>query len=128
MPPGREREFGFAMVSSDMYLTKPRAPVPEETRKQGADAVRAWEQNWLKSDEGKKYLQATASYTIRIKPDGSFTIADVVAGTYHLRITTKGGAVEHDFTMPDIPGGRSDEPLDLGRLELKTSGWEPGAK
>jgi hypothetical protein len=47
---------------------------------------------------------------------------------WRLRITMMGGAVEHDFTMPDIPGGRSDEPLDLGRLELKTSGWEPGAK
>ena len=27
--------------------------------------------------------------------------------------------VQHEFTVPAIPGGRSDEPLDLGELPVK---------
>jgi beta-lactamase regulating signal transducer with metallopeptidase domain len=87
-----------------------------------------WQQKWFETGEGKKYLQVASGWSLRIGQDGSVSIADVVPGIWRLRITMMGGAVEHDFTMPDIPGGRSDEPLDLGRLELKTSGWEPGAK
>ena len=26
-----------------------------------------------------------------------------------------------DVTVPEMPGGRSDDPLDLGRIELKES-------
>ena len=26
------------------------------------------------------------------------------------------GAVDHEFTIPQMPGGRSDDPLDLGDL------------
>jgi hypothetical protein len=127
-PAGREKEFRLDGAFSDLYLIKPHVPIPDEVKQKSPDAVRAWEQNWLKSDEGKKYIHATAGYTITLYADSSFTITDVVEGTYHLRVTAKGGAVEHDFTMPPIPGGRSEEPLDLGALELKASGWERAPK
>ena len=29
------------------------------------------------------------------------------------------GSVSHKFTIDEIPGGRSDQPLDLGALTLK---------
>ena len=87
-----------------------------------------WEQKWFETGEGKKYLQVAGGWSLRIGQDGSVNIADVVPGIWRLSITMMGGTIERDFEMPDIPGGRSDEPLDLGSLELKTSGWEPGAK
>ena len=29
------------------------------------------------------------------------------------------GTVNYDFEVPEMPGGRSDEPLDIGTVELK---------
>jgi RNA polymerase sigma factor (sigma-70 family) len=64
--------------------------------------------------------------------DGSFRIDDVVAGTYELHVvvdepppnpdaplTNKPMAsVRREVTVPEMSGGRSDEPLDLGTIPL----------
>ena len=31
-----------------------------------------------------------------------------------------------EITVPEMPGGRSDEPLDLGTIELKPAKRQPG--
>src|SRR5262249_15655892 len=62
-------------------------------------------------------------------PDGTIRADDVPAGEYRLTlrysgdpIHTLGAAPERiaqvtrQFTIPEIPGGRSDEPFDLGTL------------
>ncbi len=68
--------------------------------------------------------------------DGTFRIEDVPAGAYQLEVLLYGspprggesdfdldikkriGAISYRFIMPEVPGGRSDEPLDLGELPL----------
>ena len=68
--------------------------------------------------------------------DGSFRLPDVPAGKYKLEITVRDSKLDsvspHDrsdraveiaslvreVTVPEIPGGQSDEPLDVGLLEL----------
>ena len=63
---------------------------------------------------------------------GRFEIPDVPAGDYRLRLpinlppNPQGvgagdeiGRAELVFNIPDMPGGRSDEPLDLGTIEAK---------
>ena len=68
-------------------------------------------------------------YYVIIQPDGSFRVDDVLAGDYNLSVTVSapGGSTEENaprtaaqatvgFTIPEMPGGRSDEPLDLGRV------------
>jgi hypothetical protein len=93
-------------------------------------------QEWLKTDASKAYREAEIRYaraysaarmeapthTIRVRPDGSFRIEDVVPGSYGLMVSTRTGLTGHAslrFSMPEIPGGRSDEPLDVGTLTLK---------
>ena len=62
-----------------------------------------------------------------LKADGSFCAEDIPAGRYTLHITINGsvatrgnpydkaiGYYRHEFTVPEMTGGRSDKPLDLG--------------
>jgi len=67
--------------------------------------------------------------------DGSFRVEDVPAGDYHIYVHAYGpppntqihrgeriGMLSRSFSVPEIPDGRSDEPLDLGILELEVVG------
>jgi len=67
--------------------------------------------------------------------DGSFRTEDVPTGEYCLSMQVYGpppntrrvrgemiGVLSRVFTVPEMPGGRSDEPLDLGALELQVIG------
>ena len=65
-----------------------------------------------------------------MQADGSFRVNDVPAGDYTLSFTLHEpgkpppragaaiGSLEHRFTVPPIPGGRNNEPLDLGTLTV----------
>ncbi len=69
---------------------------------------------------------------LKVTEDGSFRVDDVPAGTYRLTTWLTNRAVfelnaasgrrianlEHFFTVPEMPGGRSDEPFDLGTVTL----------
>jgi len=67
--------------------------------------------------------------------DGSFRIEDVPAGDYCLYVHAYGpppntrtfrgeriGELSRVFRVPEMPGGRSDEPFDLGQMELGVIG------
>lgn len=66
-----------------------------------------------------------------VNPDGTFRIEDVPAGKYKLQINMSEasaptqppgkpiGWVMHEFEVPKMPGGRSDEPLDIGTLKIE---------
>jgi hypothetical protein len=66
----------------------------------------------------------------QVERDGSFRIEHVEAGTYELRIVVREGragllggevlaTVRREMVVPEMPGGRSDDPLDLGKIALK---------
>ncbi len=75
---------------------------------------------------------ARIPYSVILDKDGSFRIEDVQAGTYNLNFvvlqpplvpnapSTKQAmaTARRDVTVPEMPGGRSDEPLDLGAIPL----------
>ena len=67
--------------------------------------------------------------------DGSFRIDDVPAGEYMLYVqaydlnsqiqlsnVTEAGSLSRPFSIPEIPGGRSDQALELGKFELEITG------
>lgn len=69
-------------------------------------------------------------YEFDIRPDGSFRADEIPAGTYTLSIIKDlleagkqpiWGAVtgKISVTVPEIPGGQRDDPLEVGTVELK---------
>jgi hypothetical protein len=72
------------------------------------------------------------AYITEVDESGAFSFTDVEPGTYHLNIQFHARDVEpslrgsgpeaiaqREVIVPDIPGGRSDEPLDIGEVEPK---------
>ena len=87
-----------------------------------------------------------SSFAVAVDGQGRFRIEDVPAGDYELKIVWYGSerqrsslgmavtdydtlcTLQHTFTVPPIPGGKSDEPLDLGTLAVAlASASQPGA-
>jgi RNA polymerase sigma factor (sigma-70 family) len=87
---------------------------------------------WEKSPEGKLYKHQQCVIRFRPAEDGTFIVPDVPAGEYRLWLggwdaptapmmqISRGDLL---VTVPEMPGGRSDEPLDVG--EIKTYGFMP---
>ncbi len=113
-----------------------KTQTPEGWQDMDNDQKRAWDYAWRKSSEGKRRWRARRNYSTMVRADGSFRIDDVPAGTYnlHARAYRKPaqptrqhiylrnrpiGVISYEFIVPKMPGGRSDEPMDLGILELK---------
>ncbi len=99
-----------------------------------------WQQRWHQSPEGHDYLSRRVSLGVALASDGSFRFDDVPPGEYRLCIRVNGEATFHvatmgrrdsgpfshiirTFTVPPVPGGRSEEPLDLGG-----TGWNGGVR
>jgi peroxiredoxin len=125
--PGKS-DVDFSRSFSSLSLKLPEINAPKGL----TDEERtAWYKAWSESPEGKARRLASRNYSVKIEGDGRFRIDDVPAGTYDLTISVqrplpdnrKGydvlGTLRHTFTVPEMPGGRSDEMLDLGTLELK---------
>ena len=125
---------GGASVRTNVRM--PKLEVPDEVEKMTMEEQKAWYEKWKESPEGKAFLEEQdraikqiKEFAVRVEEDGRFRADDIPAGTYTLNITLtdlpKGrqcgprdeiAAVTHEFTMPPIPGGVSDEPLDLATL------------
>lgn len=91
------------------------------------------------------FMESRSCYDLTFAQDGSFKVNDVPAGTYELRLLGRKPAdnkslvsdqdpndeiltdyfdiekpyLIREVVVPEMPGGRSDTPLDLGTLTLK---------
>jgi len=132
-PPDSGVEVNWSKSSSFNWLNLdvPPPETPEEVKEMPLEERRAWHQAWMQTDEYKAYRRARRGYALTLEPDGSFRVEDIPAGKYNLRIYAQEpsadgfprgemiGSLKHTFEVPEMPGGRSDEPLDLGTLELE---------
>ena len=125
-----------AHIDSNRPLTPyPLSLFRGKTTKDGRDRVQ-WNQRWHQSPEGHDYMNRRVSLGVHLAPDGSFRIDDVPPGEYRLAVRVNGESIHHVsvmmrrdsgpfshilrvFTVPPVPGGRSEEPLDLGALRLE---------
>jgi thiol-disulfide isomerase/thioredoxin len=100
-----------------------------------ADIASDWTANepasieaWNKSK--KLRAETYARYSANLDRSGRFEIPDVPAGDYKLTVPVNNppspnacgagtaiGRAELEFSVPEMPGGRSDEPLELGEIE-----------
>lgn len=77
---------------------------------------------WEKSADAKLYNQEKCNQNLEVAADGTFIVPDLPAGDYRLSISSKAPSVpvsraDISFTVPEMPGGRSDEPLDVGVIK-----------
>jgi hypothetical protein len=122
--------------------------IPKETSDLPRKERRKRMSAWLETEEGKayqdyrrRYYEAslaalkkapTTTYRLKVAADGSFRLDDVPAGKHELRIhfltfkqqgSVSVGLPSASYSgtvrVPEMPSGRSDEPLDLGTLVLK---------
>ena len=138
VPDGREVNLAYGMHSMGEKIDLPKPPYPEDWETMDADVRREWAQQWRATDEGKAYEQmqqeayaTRRSFSFGLNADGTFRIEDIPAGEYTLSIQlheppTSGscgfgdalGRAHTEVVVPEMPDGRSDEPLDVGELEL----------
>jgi len=88
-------------------------------------------QEWNNSAEMKEARKNHRYYAVRIAENGSFRIENVLPGTYQLGINLTEpsddrfgsgppiGSLARDVDVPEIPGGVTDEPLNLGELTIQ---------
>ncbi len=85
---------------------------------------------WYASSEVRAVLANRRLYAVTWPTNGLFRIDDVAAGTYelHLQLLESDGnsplgdievaSTNHEVVVPEMPDGRSDDPLDVGELKL----------
>ena len=128
--PARAADLGRPTYKAPAYSAPAYANWSEEEK-------RAWNTAWYESPEGVKtmqdYWQAAdyRHYSFAIRADGTFRIDDVPAGAYTLLVWTeeppfaaksrpkRTAVLQRDIVVPPMPGGRSDEPLQMGALQLE---------
>lgn len=106
-----------------------QVPSPEPPASLTDEEKARW---WLESDAALAYRRDSRMFPFNIGPDGSFRVEDVPAGSYLLTVWVGTppsgneragngtlGRASHTFVVPEMPSWRSDEPLDVGRIELK---------
>jgi len=110
-PKGTKTPVRWNVGFHSLTLDRPRLPVPPGAR--------------------PEFIPA---YSVYVKPDGSFRLEDIPPGKYILKfdlrepVVRRGfeesgkriGSFEQSVTVPPIPGGRSEKPLDLGTLSLES--------
>ena len=117
----------------DLVSDRPWSPFPRDVLSKHDDSAMTWARQWWVSAEGHEYRRTWHWYSkIKLQPDGSIRVDDVPPGEYRLNLTystdpVRGPGVSparvayatKQFRIPEIPGGRSDEPFDLGVLRPK---------
>lgn len=117
-----------ASIESDRpWMPYPLALFRGKTSLQGGESSQ-WTRLWWGSPEGRDYRDRRVALSVGLAADGTFRLDDVPPGDYRLAVDVNAesprepgpfGRINLAFTVPPIPGGRSDEPLDLGPLRLR---------
>jgi RNA polymerase sigma factor (sigma-70 family) len=82
---------------------------------------------WEQTPDAKIYNQERCPIDFRIATDGTFTVPDLPTGAYRVVVASWTGAPvksrmvsrgQGEVVIRDLPGGRSDELLDMGEVKV----------
>ena len=132
LPAGSARTFDLAVGAGTLSLDQPSMPLPEGFMTWDQAKRYAYSKKWSLSPEGRALRRAGRLHMFPIAADGSFRIDDVLPGSYKLSIhlgdppALAGGRAgshasarfERILEVKAIPGGRTDNPFDLGPMQL----------
>ncbi len=107
-------------------------PYPAEFATWDAQRKQAWWAEFRATDAGRDYFRRDNRYGVAVAASGTFRAEDVPAGTYQLVITIEQlldgpagnvgprltGQARRQVVLPEVPGGRTDQPFDVGAVEL----------
>ncbi len=133
--------FMFSQMSTAMDTDSiPAVPVPDDIKTASQEKQQQWFRDWRNTDAGKAWMAAQQkamagrrNYAFGVASDGSFHIDDVVAGTYDLTLNLRSnngqnrmgdviGIGSARLVVPEMPGGRSDEPLQMDPIPITKLG------
>ncbi len=129
--------FGFSAIETN--AKPPNFDVPPEVHELEPAARKQWFDEWKKSEAGQAYMKATKEhqesvrrFALVVDQNGQFRADDIPEGDYVIRIqvyeATPAGSSNFEqelavgskeFTITPMPGGRSDDPLDVGAVSLQ---------
>ena len=130
-PPGFDPKADYAAHSEfEIESDRPHIPYSKELLAKRDNSMIVWAKRWWASGEGREYRRHFFRFgQAKLQPDGTIRVDDVPPGSYRLNLTysadpVRGLGVSPDriahftkqFTIPEIPGGRDDQPFDLGVL------------
>ncbi len=138
---GEWSELEWTEGHGSVRTKRPRLPLPEGFHQWPQEKRRAWMDAWIASPEKAEFEKRRAEYErteqsfgFEVAADGTFEVADVPAGEYELWVTLRNvppgtrrrnpmgqkvAEARVEVTVPPMPGGRSDDPLDVGKIELE---------
>jgi peroxiredoxin len=102
-----------------------------EQMRKSQDEVKKKQRAFYATENGRNYYFQNNRYCLNFAQDGSFRIEDVPGGKYRLRMDLREGQgpmrfsspsiahIEKELEIPDSPGGRSDEPFNVGKIEMQ---------
>jgi thiol-disulfide isomerase/thioredoxin len=122
------KAYGDEMRTAKTDEQKAAARAQYESQREDLNAQL---QAFYATDAGRSHHFAKARYALNFQQDGTFRIEDVRGGSYSLNLDLReGDGAPSRFSAPMIanlrkpieipgdPGGRSDEPYDLGTIVL----------
>jgi uncharacterized GH25 family protein len=140
IPSSFPHNWTAGIASLRPHMTNLKGPdMPLSIRLGSAEAKRKWYADWVKTPEGNAFMAAQTkamqngwtNIAFVVQPDSTFHIDDVPAGTYDMfmqfypdDVMRSGtwdhplGTVQKQIVIPAMPGGRSDEPLDVGTIPV----------
>jgi peroxiredoxin len=122
----RERSAKIRAADSDEEKKRLVAEMQKEQ-----EAATAEHRAFYASEKGREYYFKNHRYVLNFTQDGRFRVEDVPGGKYRLRVDLREGGggmpfnaprianLEKEFEIPESPDGRTDEPFDLGKIEMQ---------
>jgi RNA polymerase sigma factor (sigma-70 family) len=120
----------FALGQGALKPELPEAPTPKNFLDLDDGQRSVWWEAFTRTPEGRAHVEARDRYyAVDLRPDGTFRADDVPAGRYVLKLPFEGisrssregrqAFARAEVIVPEMPGGRSDDPLDIGAIPLE---------